>query len=104
MKKLLFVILLCVFTSVSHAACTLQWDYSADSDWLDGWRFYQGGSQVGESTDNALRSIDCATAGIVAGPGDVTMTAFRGVDESVQSDPAAITLAAPSMSLTISVP
>lgn len=88
--------------SAPSGACDLQWDY-ADSSWIEGFRFFQSGTQTGE-TGPAERSIPCADAGLTPGPGPVTMTAYRGADESAQSDPAVFELIAPGLRIVISTP
>lgn len=82
--------------------CELQWDYE-DSSWIEGFRVFQGGEQVG-TANAADRSGECSEIGLVPGPGPITMTAYRGSDESGQSDPATFELIAPGVRVTISTP
>lgn len=83
-------------------ACDLLWDYD-DSSWIGGFRFYQDGIQVGTAGPLA-RTISCEEAGLTPGPGPITATAFRGDDESPQSDPAVFDLTAPGLRIIISTP
>lgn len=100
MKRLLFAAL--ITASFSVGACDLGWDY-ADSSWLEGFRFYQDGVETGTAAPE-LRTVSCETAGLIAGPGAVTATAYRGTDESPQSAPAAFSLLAPGLIITFSTP
>lgn len=100
MKKILISALFA--TSFSASACDLEWTYE-DSSWLEGFRFYQDGVETG-TADPELRTIPCDAVGLVAGPGAVTATAYRGTDESPQSDPATFELLAPGLSIIFSTP
>jgi len=91
-----------MLASSAAIGCELKWDYG-DSSWLEGFRVFQGGKQVGLAAPED-RSGDCAALGLVAGPGPVTMTAYRGPDESPQSDPAEFELSAPGVTVRIAVP
>lgn len=82
--------------------CELNWDYD-DSLWIEGFRVFQDGVQVGTAAP-ADRSGECEALGLVPGPGPITMTAYRGADTSPQSDPATFELLAPGVRVTISTP
>lgn len=102
MKRLLPLLLLGAYLPAS--ACTLTWDYDTSlNDWIDGFRIYQDGIQVG-TTNGAARSASCTDLGLVPGPGPITGTAYRGSNESPHSDPAAFQLTAPGLTVRISVP
>ena len=99
MKKTLMMLAMFPLTAL---ACELQWEYG-DSDWLEGFRVYQDGEQVGTAAP-ADRAGDCAVLGLVPGPGPITMTAYRGEDSSPQSQPADFELVAPGVKVIISTP
>jgi len=86
-------------------ACELQWDYedSEQAEWIEGFRFYQVGVETGTAAPE-LRSVDCATVGLVPGPGPVTATAYRGQDESAHSGLAIFELIAPGLRIILSTP
>ena len=99
MKKTLMAFLL---FPVASFACEVQWDYG-DAAWIDGFRVYQDGAQVGTAAPTD-RSGECAALGLTPGPGPLTMTAYRGGDESPKSDPAIFELIAPGVRVTVSIP
>ena len=75
--------------------CELQWDYE-DSSWIEGFRLYQDGQFVGQTTPDA-RVWECASAGLVPSTAPITLTAVRGPDESAHSEPAVFTLKPPHL-------
>lgn len=96
-----FVGLMLGFCLTSGAAgCELDWEWSGLEEWIDGFRVYQGGVEVG-ATLPTERVKSCESVGLVPGPGAVTMTAFRGPDESPQSEPAVFVLEAPGLVIRI---
>ena len=99
MRNLLFLVSL--LPGLASADCLLEWDYP-DTPWIEGFRFYQGGTVVGGAVAT-VRSATCDEAGLVPGPGAITMTAYRGTDESEQSAPAIFELAAPGVRVRIEV-
>jgi len=99
----IFAVLMLIVQDVSSAECRLEWDYSADSGWIDGFAFFQNGVETGQASAD-LRTVTCAEANLVPGPGPITMTARRGADESPQSEPAIFDLSAPGVRIILSVP
>ena len=86
------------------ADCQLQWDYeSTHAEWIDGFRLYQSDALVGTIAPDQ-RSATCAASGLVPGSGPITMTAYRGTDESERSLPAVFDLTAPGLRIIISTP
>jgi len=103
MKNLLATAVLLLLSPVTFAECTLTWGYDTpEAGWIEGFRVYQSGTEVG-TAPSADRSGICADLGLVPGPGPITMTAFRGTDESPQSAPASFTLAAPGIQISITI-
>lgn len=89
MCRILLSILLLALSTSAGAACHLTWDYDAEAAaWLDGYRVYQSGAPTGGIATRELRALTCADAEVDPLGGPITMTAFRGDDESAQSDPA----------------
>lgn len=90
-------------TLTGASACELAWDYESGlAPWIEGFRVYQDGAQVAELPADA-RSVACDAAGLVAGPGPVTMTTYRGPDESPPSRPAVFALDPPDVTVTVTV-
>lgn len=90
--------------SPSGLTCVAHWDYNPTSSaWIDGFRFYQDGTMLSEVTDSAARSAPCNELVLNPRGGPITMTAFRGDDESPQSDPASYVFNAPGLRLRFDV-
>lgn len=76
--------------------CTLIIEYTQfNPGWLSGFRIYQDGVETGTVAPGTT-SVPCVDVGLVPGLGPVTATAYRGTEESPQSDPATFVLQAPS--------
>lgn len=102
MKRILAAALLLASTS-AMAECTAVWTIDASTEaWLDGYKFYQGGALTHTLSSPTTRTALCADLALVPGGGVVTMTSFRGTDESPQSDPATFTLEAPGLNISLS--
>ena len=102
MRRMMLIAVAVLMSAPARADCLLEWDYP-DTPWIEGFRFYQGGTAVGGAVAT-VRSATCDEAGLVPGPGAITMTAYRGADESAQSAPAIFELAAPGVRVRIEVP
>lgn len=103
MKRILAAALLLLSSSSAMAECKAVWtsDKSADA-WLDGYKFYQDGALTHTLSSPTARTALCADLALVPGGGVVTMTSFRGTDESSQSAPATFTIAAPGLNINLS--
>jgi len=102
MRQMMLIAVAVLMSASARADCLLEWDYP-DSAWIEGFRFYQGGTAVGGAVATA-RSATCNEAGLVPGPGPITISAYRGGAESAQSEPATFELAAPGVRVKIQVP
>ena len=100
-KKAIIAVAFLVAPIDALSECTLQWDY--DFSYIEGFRLYQGDMIVG-TIEPDKRDADCGTAGMVPGPGQITMTAYRGDVESDKSLPAVFDLTVPGLRVIISTP
>lgn len=99
----LLILIACLLPLASSAACRLEWDWSGDPITIEGFRFYQGDTAIG-TAPATVRTIGCAEAGMTSGPGEITATAFRGMQESARSNQAVFDFAAPGLRVVVTAP